>query len=214
LHKVVTALGIALGWSASASATPAISFVGGSPSANGFSVTLGYSFTTGGAAINVDALGVFDAGADGLREFHDVAIFSADGASLLASARVDSGTGLPLDGGYRFASIAPLSLAASTTYLIGAFYSSTNLDAPYRRGTAVTTSGLTFGENRIWEGAKGLTAPTTIQHPDFREGYFGPSFRIAAVPEPSTWAMMILGMGAVGYAIRRRQKVTAKVRFA
>lgn len=188
--------------------------MGGSPSANGFNVTLGYSFTTGGSAINVDALGVYDAGADGLRESHDVAIFSADGASLLASARIESGTSAPLDSGYRFASIAPLSLAASTTYLIGAFYGSTNLDAPYRRGTAVTTSDLTFGENRISEGAKQLTAPTTIQHPDFREGYFGPSFRIAAVPEPATWAMMIMGFGAVGHAMRRRQKVTATVRFA
>ena len=27
-----------------------------------------------------------------------------------------------------------------------------------------------------------------------------------AVPEPSTWAMMLLGFGAVGYAIRRRRK--------
>jgi hypothetical protein len=27
-----------------------------------------------------------------------------------------------------------------------------------------------------------------------------------AVPEPATWAMMILGMGAVGFAMRRRQK--------
>lgn len=30
---------------------------------------------------------------------------------------------------------------------------------------------------------------------------------IPAVPEPATWAMMILGMGAVGYAMRRRQSV-------
>ncbi|MGK6323465.1 PEPxxWA-CTERM sorting domain-containing protein [Sphingomonas sp. DT-51] len=54
------------------------------------------------------------------------------------------------------------------------------------------------------------------------KGYFGDSGGVltisaatpAAVPEPATWAMMILGMGAVGYAMRRRQKVTAKVRFA
>lgn len=32
----------------------------------------------------------------------------------------------------------------------------------------------------------------------------------AAVPEPATWAMMILGMGAVGYAMRCR-KVIARV---
>ena len=35
-----------------------------------------------------------------------------------------------------------------------------------------------------------------------------------AVPEPATWAMMILGMGAVGFAMRRRQKVTTRVSYA
>jgi hypothetical protein len=29
-----------------------------------------------------------------------------------------------------------------------------------------------------------------------------------AVPEPATWAMMILGMGVVGFAMRRRMKVS------
>jgi hypothetical protein len=33
-----------------------------------------------------------------------------------------------------------------------------------------------------------------------------------AVPEPASWAMMILGMGAVGYAMRRRIK-TSEVNF-
>ena len=36
----------------------------------------------------------------------------------------------------------------------------------------------------------------------------------AGVPEPATWALMILGFGAVGGAMRRRQAVAAKVRFA
>ena len=35
-----------------------------------------------------------------------------------------------------------------------------------------------------------------------------------AVPEAATWAMMILGMGAVGYAMRRRQKVTTRISYA
>ncbi|MHA6722701.1 PEPxxWA-CTERM sorting domain-containing protein [Sphingomonas sp. RS2018] len=37
---------------------------------------------------------------------------------------------------------------------------------------------------------------------------------IAAVPEPATWAMMTLGFGAVGFAMRRRAKVATRVRFA
>ncbi len=36
----------------------------------------------------------------------------------------------------------------------------------------------------------------------------------AAVPEPATWALMILGMGAVGFAMRRRGQVKTTVRFA
>jgi len=37
----------------------------------------------------------------------------------------------------------------------------------------------------------------------------------AAVPEPATWAMMILGMGAVGFAMRRRKSnVTTTVGYA
>jgi hypothetical protein len=33
------------------------------------------------------------------------------------------------------------------------------------------------------------------------------SFTAAAVPEPATWALMILGFGVVGYAMRRRPAV-------
>ncbi|MBS0479821.1 MAG: PEP-CTERM sorting domain-containing protein [Proteobacteria bacterium] len=36
----------------------------------------------------------------------------------------------------------------------------------------------------------------------------------AGVPEPATWAMMMLGFGAMGASLRRRAKVTARVRFA
>ncbi|WP_238941036.1 PEPxxWA-CTERM sorting domain-containing protein [Sphingomonas beigongshangi] len=33
----------------------------------------------------------------------------------------------------------------------------------------------------------------------------------AAVPEPASWALMILGMGAVGFAMRRRKKANTNV---
>lgn len=37
---------------------------------------------------------------------------------------------------------------------------------------------------------------------------------VGAVPEPATWAMMLGGFGMIGGAMRRRQKVTTRVRFA
>ena len=37
---------------------------------------------------------------------------------------------------------------------------------------------------------------------------------ISAVPEPATWAMMIVGLGAIGFAMRRRKNLSTVVRFA
>lgn len=36
----------------------------------------------------------------------------------------------------------------------------------------------------------------------------------AGVPEPATWAMMMLGFGAMGATLRRKTKTTARIRFA
>lgn len=35
-----------------------------------------------------------------------------------------------------------------------------------------------------------------------------------AVPEPGTWLLMILGLGAVGFSMRRRQSATTRYQFA
>jgi hypothetical protein len=51
----------------------------------------------------------------------------------------------------------------------------------------------------------------TTTNPGF-EGRIGTA--VAPVPEPGVWALMILGMGAVGGAMRRRQKQALNVRFA
>ena len=38
---------------------------------------------------------------------------------------------------------------------------------------------------------------------------FTPFGDAAAVPEPSTWAMMLVGFGALGCAMRRRRRLLA-----
>lgn len=65
----------------------------------------------------------------------------------------------------------------------------------------------------------GLIAPTGLEigkDGAFYVTNFGASagngqvLRIAAVPEPGTWAMMIAGFGLVGAAMRRRQRFTLR----
>lgn len=38
--------------------------------------------------------------------------------------------------------------------------------------------------------------------------------QVSAVPEPATWAMMLVGFGAIGFAARSRTRVRAAVSFA
>jgi len=40
------------------------------------------------------------------------------------------------------------------------------------------------------------------------------TFAPGAVPEPATWALLLLGFGTVGFAMRRRNKQNARVQFA
>ena len=53
--------------------------------------------------------------------------------------------------------------------------------------------------NLFWEVTDG--AVTTVKQIRIDPGVAGPS-----VPEPSTWAMMLMGFGAAGYAMRRRRR--------
>ena len=98
---------------------------------------------------------------------------------------------------------------------------------PFGGGDSIVIPGTTFTNtpangNQIAPGTNGLfsvigTAGT--QYRGFQLSSTANSFEIdnvaiaSAVPEPAAWAMMIIGMGAVGFAMRR-QKVTARVTYA
>jgi hypothetical protein len=70
----------------------------------------------------------------------------------------------------------------------------------FATGSDVITS-ITFDTNGV-----GVT--------DLRQVRLGGFSTTAAVPEPATWAMMFLGFGGVGFAMRRRSKVGTRIRFA
>lgn len=60
----------------------------------------------------------------------------------------------------------------------------------------------------VGPGGGGVTPPTTAEPPIV---ITPPTIVPPAVPEPGTWAMMLIGFGAVGVALRRRRKIATLV---
>ena len=59
-----------------------------------------------------------------------------------------------------------------------------------------------------------LTSPDSVHGPILSDIAITGAPSTGAVPEPASWAMITLGMGAVGLAMRRRQKTSTMVSYA
>lgn len=77
-------------------------------------------------------------------------------------------------------------------------------------GVLFTTSGVAWNIYR--NGTDVLTGFDGVNYiPNGSGTQFAGTFTLAAVPEPATWGMLILGFAAIGAGMRRR---TTSVRFA
>ena len=81
----------------------------------------------------------------------------------------------------------------------------TNGDQTLSRYVNFSTS--TAGERILSATFNNVPAVDAFETANFSAGLAG------AVPEPAAWAMMILGMGAVGFAMRRQNKVVTRVSY-
>jgi hypothetical protein len=200
---LAAAMAAVLGAAAHAAGTPAMSYSLNTGEALGNPpYTLGWEFTVN-APVTIDGLGVFDDNLDGLAESHDVGLWNGAG-SLLASATVAAGTTDPLIDNFRYADVAPLTLQAGT-YFIGATWLSGDDPNVFTGdpGTVTTVPQISYDAAAYASGGV-LADPTSIV--TAAQGYFGPNLLISSVPEPATWAMMVIGFGGLGAALRSRRR--------
>jgi len=196
-----------------AMATPAqagllVDVQSGSDFQRGSFANYGYTITFT-EAVRVDALGLWDLGADGLTDAHQVGIWDS-GGTLLAQAVVNSAStqvaSVNPQHAWLFTSIAPLQLAPGT-YKLGAYYPSTAdrfvaaLNTPPAQ--LVVDPLAIYGDSFFTpDGIEFFTEPTGLGDTAWNPAFFGPNARVTAVPEPATLALVGLGLAL---AVRKRK---------
>lgn len=166
--------------------------------------TVGWDFTPTDN-ITLTDLGFFDLDGDGLALSHEIGLWASDG-TLLSSTTIAAGNGATLINGFRFVDVADLLLTAGQTYVIGAVIQlDPNGDNYFFAPTSVASDAMIgFGRGLRSGDNSGFAMPNV----DVNSGRFGPNFRFlqSAIPEPSTWAMLIVSFGAIGSTMRARRR--------
>jgi len=178
---------------------------------------------TANSAVTVSGLGYYADPVTGNVDGNPVALYQcADVAclttgTLLASAVVTNV--YAISGHFRYVTIAPITLVAGMSYEVAGVSNSDNYtwaDPGFGTDPAITILS-TSGQFSRWQsiGTPDFLTGSPFLDRGGDDGYWGPNVFLGVpvftggVPEPASWALMLVGFGAVGAAMRNRRGRTA-----
>jgi hypothetical protein len=176
----------------------------GAGTESNFGGILGWFFTPD-ANITVTSLGVYDLGAPGFADAHDIGIFLTTGTSVV-TATINAGLSGTLMDGSRFVPVSATELNAGTSYYIVA----NNFDTDT---FAFGTGHVSYDPAITWNGEGGGSGENingTLTNFGGQPGNLGPNFTFAAaVPEPSY--LLLFAVGCVTLLASRRRQSRARI---
>jgi len=184
--------------SAASAQTPAVTYATTGTLSDSRPFTLGWAFNLS-ASTTVTQLGVWNGGTLGN---YMAGIWTIGGTSVVSTNVLSTD---PVLGDYRWGSITPVVLGAGD-YVVGAEFRE-GLFPSFATGVVTIPSLTWIGDRQEFGG--GLNFPTYDSGGSYgSNGILWANFATDAnttVPEPSTWALMLVGLAAVGMTSRRRR---------
>lgn len=205
---------ICIGVSVNGGAISQVACDGGSGSAN-------YNTSTGGYFYNVSATGSPLLSMPQLLT-QSVNIQNQGGSNATIDLYITQ-TGLTTMNGSGLASTFTSNTIAGASAMMRSYYSATNAD--YSNGVSAGqtllatgpsfTGPATYQANNLFNvtGPWSETVRYTLTFTGGNGSNFNGTANLAAVPEPATWGLMLLGFGAMGGMLRTRRRAP-RVRFA
>ena len=195
--------------------------------------TPGNQLFTGGVGLDfavnspivITALGAFDAGAKQFNTDVIVGIYNLTTSSFVSPLVNFNGSTATSGNAYAFKSVGPFTLDPGN-YSVYAYgfgdnnhiYNSAiaNPNNPALTSIVFDNLGgaLTNGFGR-YGGMDPKNVITVGYSSEFGAGSFVATAvtAVTAVPEPATWAMMLMGFGMIGVGVRRRRKPTVQLTY-
>ena len=166
----------------------------------------GYQFSTANA-IDLTSLGMYVSRAS-LADTHAIGVYDLAG-NLQFSGTVNAGAA-PDGSGFTYVALPGGDILSAGNWFIGAQYNQGSADQMFiGTGSITMAPGLTFLKAAVYFSGSpinlsdpaGTASLFTQSLP--RDSYIGPNFTFLTVPEPSTYAMFVLGAAAL--VLKRRR---------